>query len=76
MSMGMAGHREVRGAVADGTADASICGACGEVSGGFVVAGHWPCDSARTLADPLAAALADPEGHALVQAIHDRKAGQ
>lgn len=24
--------------------------------------------------DPLAAALADPEGHALVKAIHDRKA--
>lgn len=27
------------------------------------------------LLDPLAAALADPEGHALVKAIHDRKAG-
>lgn len=26
--------------------------------------------------DPLAAAMADPEGRALVQAIHDRKAGQ
>lgn len=29
----------------------------------------WP-----SLPDPLAAALNDPEGHALVQAIHDRKA--
>lgn len=27
------------------------------------------------LVDPIAAALADPEGHALVKAIHDRKAG-
>lgn len=26
------------------------------------------------LVDPLAVALADPEGHALVKAIHDRKA--
>lgn len=30
----------------------------------------WP-----STPDPLAAALADPEGHALVKAIHDRKAG-
>lgn len=28
------------------------------------------------LLDPLPTALADPEGHALVRAIHDRKAGQ
>ncbi|MCQ1951601.1 hypothetical protein NNX28_16915 [Arthrobacter sp. zg-Y859] len=30
----------------------------------------WDCGDA----DPLTAALNDPEGHALVQAIHDRKA--
>lgn len=30
----------------------------------------WDCGDV----DPLAAALNDPEGHALVQAIHDRKA--
>lgn len=43
----MTAHREVRVVVADGTADASICEACGEMAGGFVVTGRWPCDSAE-----------------------------
>lgn len=33
-----------------------------------------PWQELQSLPDPLAAALNDPEGHALVQAIHDRKA--
>ena len=33
-----------------------------------------PWQELEPLPNPLAAALADPEGHALVKAIHDRKA--
>lgn len=45
MSAGV--HREVVVAIADGTATASICAECGEVRGGFVAGGQWPCEPAQ-----------------------------
>lgn len=84
--LGKAGYGDVREAKRDALLeeaevfgagawnDAYIIGDVRDDADAAVATVAWLRERAAEYApDPLAAALADPEGHALVKAIHDRK---